>query len=393
MATSNLRPIVSDDEKALWYIVPAGAGLSFTGKTFISGTPLLIGSTKSGSRVEILATDSSTQFDETFSYDGEVVEFIPSKNCSMVSIAAPESEGVTVSIVIREDSEPGSQVNQNNAYITSVTSTTALSNIGITGSAQVLVIGGGGGGGGSLNNTSYTNYGLSGGSGGGSGGLRAGFVTTIQNLTATIGSGGTAANSIVSSSNASRMAAPNGGTGGTTSIGDISATGGGGGVGPVFITNGGNNSPTQVNGGAGGTPNGAEGGKPGGRYGGTSPYFPTAGSVAKPDSGLFAYFSIGSGAGGIGGSYSYSYGSFGNASGAQPGGIGTVGSGGSSENSPSANYWTSTSIWPQTDATGYGSGGYGGAAVWNNYNYTGLSTGSAAGAGTQGVAYIFKLPE
>lgn len=368
MATSTLRPIVSDDERAMWYICqpePGIEGLNISNsETFVSGVPLLVGCTVAGTSVRFMDPDDGSALREiTFAIDGDVIAYTPTKNVTTISIFA--NAGAVVSIVRRPDAEPQIRGFAANPSITVFNTTTALSGAGLTGVGYVLAVGGGGGGGGASWNANHNRYAT--GGGGGSGGLAVGRINTLQNETATVGAGGTlGGNSAAFSANVIATAAA-GGAGGTSSIGSVTANGGAGG-------NGGQtgNSNAAGSGGAGGTPRGGTGGM--GLFSqGVGTTLGGPGALSTAIGTASAVFSAASTSGGAGGGFFTGVVNVPNMSPA-----GTIGQGGS----------TSTPTFPTfttVAATGAGSGG-GGACTENQ----GASQGGG-GAGRPGAVYVFRV--
>lgn len=372
MATSSLRPIVSDDEKAFWYLCQSSAepDATFTAatETFESGVPLLVGCTVAGTVVRFMSSaDGSAIREITFAVDGDVVPYTPTENVSVISITAVN--GAVVSIVRRPDAETVGRGLSNNPAISTFTSTTVLSNTSLTGTGYALCIGGGGGGGGSVRQNG-NNRGASGG-GGGSGGAAVGIVTTLQNQTVTIGAAGNGAANLTTNANGANQQAAAGNAGGATSVGSVSAAGGSGGGGGN-LNNGGQNG-TGGSGGSGGSPRGAAGGTGVGTGNlalNANQWLGNVGAVSTPPgsaSAVFANATTSSGGGG----------SLGNNAGA------TV-------LAPAANlgrggYTNDARNDVVVAATGYGSGGQGG-----NMNIS-VGNSVAAGAGRPGIAYIFRI--
>lgn len=114
-----------------------------------------------------------------------------------------------------------------------ITTNTTYTNTSTSGYAFVIAVGGGGGGGGGGNSTGAP---WLGGTGGGSAGVACGVVQLTGSVPITIGNGGAGGGNQA-----------NGSTGGTTTIGSLTATGGGGGN---YARNGGSS------GGTGGSPGG-----------------------------------------------------------------------------------------------------------------------------------------
>lgn len=206
--------------------------------------------------------------------------------------------------------------------------TASTANYNQTGSVYVIAIGGGGGGG------SY-NSGYGAGGGGGSGGIHQGRAVLSGTTAITIGAAGNV----------------NGGTAGTTTVGNLfTANGGGQGTPPNDNANGGGGG----GGGAAGTPGGGAGGN-GGAHIINQGNSNAPGQGAASSASQFSYVVSGTTGGGSGGNPQQTF---------NPAVVGSgIGTGGN----------------PITSPTGYGSGGAGKSV------YT-----SGAQNGRDGVVYILR---
>lgn len=239
MATSNLQPISSADEKSLWYMHTEGTTLGasvFPNQSLLKGTPIAVGANTRSTIVSFYEnTSSSTPFQTvTTSYDGQVKSIVLSSNCQVVTVSNSRGQSAIVSI-LKQESEQAS-----NPIMTVITSTT--NTLSLSGSGYALIVGAGGGGGAARMAYQSPNQ-LSPGGGGGSGGVQVQYFADLSTITsATIGAGGGVGTFTYNTP------VPASGSGGATNFGG-------------FTSNGGTAGRTDGN----GTP--APGGSPGGAAG------------------------------------------------------------------------------------------------------------------------------